>query len=127
MFYYFIVCWFDVCASLISYQPASGLSYYMLREIVLLKNLSHPNIVPLKWVSVTKYCTIVQPLADHSMMDILQNKTVLSPSLVKKWMTQLFDGLAYCHSKHIVHRNLKPKHLVLFGKTVGKSSPIMKS
>eukprot|EP01039_Chlorochromonas_danica_P004944 gene4944-5427_t len=103
-------------------KVTSGLYYFMLREIVLLKNLSHPSIVPLKWVSVTKSeWTIVQPFASSSIADVLEDKIVLSPSLVKKWMIQLFDGLAYCHSKHIVHRNLKPKHIVLMGRTVETS------
>lgn len=95
--------------------PVSG-----LREISILLNCDHENIVRVKEIAVGRslesiflvmsYCE--QDLA--SLLDNMQNP--FSESQVKCIMQQVFRGLAYLHSSFIVHRDLKVSNLLLTDK-----------
>ena len=37
----------------------------------------------------------------------------LGPDMVKKFMAQLIEGVRYCHSHRILHRDLKPQNLLI--------------
>ena len=37
----------------------------------------------------------------------------LGDSMVKKFMAQLVEGIYYCHSHRILHRDLKPQNLLI--------------
>ena len=41
------------------------------------------------------------------------NKQPLDSKLVKSYLYQILDGLTYCHSKRILHRDLKPQNLLI--------------
>jgi len=95
--------------------PVSG-----LREISILLNCDHENIVRVREIAVGRsfesiflvmaYCE--QDLA--SLLDNMQNP--FSESQVKCIMKQVFQGLAYLHSNFIVHRDLKVSNLLLTDK-----------
>lgn len=62
------------------------------------------------------------PFVQHTLQDVLQSRPdgtarhqrfPFARQHVMALMSQLVDALAYCHSKSIMHRNLKPKHLLL--------------
>ena len=44
--------------------------------------------------------------------DISQGMPLSSP-VVKKWIHQILKGINFLHQKGVIHRNLKPKHLLL--------------
>lgn len=62
------------------------------------------------------------PYVAYTLQDVLLRKPNGSPlscprpikrgHAVALW-TQLIDAISYCHSKGVIHRNLKPKHLLL--------------
>ncbi|XP_023332318.1 cyclin-dependent kinase 10 [Eurytemora carolleeae] len=95
--------------------PVSG-----LREISILLNCDHENIVRVREIAVGRslesiflvmeYCE--QDLA--SLLDNMQNP--FSESQVKCIMKQAFQGLSYLHSSFIVHRDLKVSNLLLTDK-----------
>lgn len=93
-----------------------GLPSTAIREIVLLRELKHPNIVALLEVSCTgmqiwlifEYCEI-----DLRRYLRQNRKKGLSIGQVKSLLRQLLSGLAYCHGRRILHRDLKPQNLLL--------------
>ena len=42
-----------------------------------------------------------------------KKKSILTPKLVKSYLNQLLDAIAYCHMNRILHRDLKPQNLLV--------------
>ncbi|BES95274.1 Hypothetical protein NTJ_08083 [Nesidiocoris tenuis] len=97
-------------------SDSEGLPSTTLREISLLKELSHPNIVALKEIiygdNNTLYMSFEYMLED--LKKFMDDRTrPCPPSLVKSYMKQLLSAIKYCHSEYIVHRDLKPQNLLI--------------
>ena len=99
--------------------PLSG-----LREISLLLNLEHKNIVKLMEVVVGKHLDsifLVMEYCEQDLASLLDNMTSpFQESQIKCLMLQLFHGVQYLHEKFIVHRDLKVSNLLLTGKGILK-------
>uniref|UniRef100_A0AC34FQ58 Protein kinase domain-containing protein n=1 Tax=Panagrolaimus sp. ES5 TaxID=591445 RepID=A0AC34FQ58_9BILA len=67
-----------------------GVPSTCIREVTVLKELNHQNIVTLYDV-------------------ILQN----TDKLYMSFLFQLLQGLAYCHAHRVIHRDLKPQNLLV--------------
>ena len=92
-----------------------GVPSTAIREISLLKELDHPNIVNLLDIvhSDTKLYLIFEflDLDLKKYMDSTAPKG-LSADLVKSYTHQLLEGLYFCHSHRILHRDLKPQNCI---------------
>ena len=92
-----------------------GVPSSALREICLLKELKHKNIVRLYDVLHSeKKLTLVFEHCDQDLkkyFDSLNGE--IDPDLVKSFMYQLLRGLAFCHSHNVLHRDLKPQNLLI--------------
>uniref|UniRef100_A0A8C3ACV0 cyclin-dependent kinase n=1 Tax=Cyclopterus lumpus TaxID=8103 RepID=A0A8C3ACV0_CYCLU len=86
-----------------------------IREVSLLKNLKHANIVTLHDIIHTDRClTLVFEYLDSDLKQYLDNcGNLMSMHNVKIFMFQLLRGLAYCHKRKILHRDLKPQNLLI--------------
>ncbi|TFK40894.1 kinase-like domain-containing protein [Crucibulum laeve] len=88
-----------------------------IREISLMKELKHVNIVRLhdvihtetKLVLIFEYCE--QDLKKY--MDQRGDRGALDPPTVKSFMYQLLKGTAFCHENQVLHRDLKPQNLLI--------------
>jgi len=85
------------------------------REINILQNLNHPNIVHLYDVIETeKYIGIVMAYANGGeLFEYISENQYLSEEESAKFFLQLLDGVQYLHNLHIVHRDLKLENLLL--------------
>jgi len=93
---------------------------HILREIRLLKYLSHPNIVQLLNIDVpSSYETwdsvnLVTPLYECNLRYALLNHSDKNPADKKKRiLKQLLKALVHMHSKNILHRDVKSLNVLL--------------
>lgn len=93
-----------------------GIPSTAIREISLLKDLNHPNIVKLIDVVHSGHKLIlVFEYLDSDLKMLLDAEGGLGFDLVvtKLYLYQLLSGLANCHSQKILHRDLKPQNLLI--------------
>ncbi|OJD16459.1 CAMK/CAMKL/KIN4 protein kinase [Emergomyces pasteurianus Ep9510] len=85
------------------------------REISILKELSHPNIVRLHEMAETdRHIGIVLEYASGGeLFDYILNHRYLKDNPARRLFAQLVSGVGYLHKKGIVHRDLKLENLML--------------
>ncbi len=112
-----------------------GVPSTAIREISLLKEMNDPNIVRLFNIvhadghklylvfefldlDLKKYMEAL-PVAEGGRGKALpegsqdMQRLGLGKDMVKKFMAQLVEGIRYCHSHRILHRDLKPQNLLI--------------
>uniref|UniRef100_A0A7S2R6N6 Cyclin-dependent kinase 2 homolog n=1 Tax=Rhizochromulina marina TaxID=1034831 RepID=A0A7S2R6N6_9STRA len=92
-----------------------GIPSTAIREISLLKELQHPNIVRLYDVVHTeRKLTLVFEFLDQDLKKYLDIcETGLDTSITKSFLLQLLRGVAFCHHHRVLHRDLKPQNLLI--------------
>lgn len=95
-------------------QEDEGVPSTALREISLLKEVcQHPNVITLREVLHTpRKLYLVFDFVDRDLKKHME-KNVLTPIIVKRFLFQLLRGIAHCHSRRILHRDLKPQNLLI--------------
>ncbi|RAQ40984.1 cell division control protein 2 [Aspergillus flavus] len=109
-----------------------GVPSTTIREISLLKEMNHPNIVRLFNIhtegyklylvfehldsDLKKYMDAL-PVNDggrgRSLPNGLSMDMGLGKAMIKKFMSQLIEGIYFCHSRRVLHRDLKPQNLLI--------------
>ena len=84
------------------------------RELRLLQDLKHENVIPILGRSETEDEGIwyAMPLAQGSLVDLLPEVQNDHPEILDL-MRQICAGLAYVHEQGIYHRDLKPGNILL--------------
>uniref|UniRef100_A0A8C3UXX1 Cyclin-dependent kinase 10 n=3 Tax=Catharus ustulatus TaxID=91951 RepID=A0A8C3UXX1_CATUS len=97
-----------------------GMPISSLREITLLLELQHPNIVELKEVVVGNHLEsifLVMGYCEQDLASLLENmQTPFSEAQVKCIILQVLKGLQYLHENYIIHRDLKVSNLLMTDK-----------
>ena len=85
------------------------------REIKVLKNLRHPNIVHLYSVIQTdeKIYLIMEYVKGKELFDYIVMKKKLSESESCLFYQQIISGIEYLHKIKYVHRDIKPENLLI--------------
>lgn len=92
-----------------------GIPSTAIREISLLKELQHPNIVRLYDVVHTeRKLTLVFEFLDQDLKKYLDVcDSGLGLPILMSFLYQLLTGVAYCHHHRVLHRDLKPPNLLI--------------
>ncbi|KAL5319488.1 hypothetical protein ACEPPN_012542 [Leptodophora sp. 'Broadleaf-Isolate-01'] len=113
---------------ILMHNEKDGFPITALREIKLLKLLSHPNILKLEEMSVEQHhkpvdkrkraiMYMVTPYMSHDLSGLLENPQVkLQESHIKCYMLQLLEGVRYLHNEKILHRDMKAANLLIDNK-----------
>ncbi|KAJ8066103.1 hypothetical protein OCU04_005194 [Sclerotinia nivalis] len=85
------------------------------REIAILREISHPNIVQLhEMVETERQIGIILEYASGGeLFDYILNHRYLKDNAARRLFAQLVSGVGYLHKKGIVHRDLKLENLLL--------------
>ncbi|KAH9860236.1 hypothetical protein IAQ61_012021 [Plenodomus lingam] len=108
---------------ILMHNEKDGFPITALREIKLLKMLSHDNVLKLEEMAVERpkaegrkraILYMVTPYMDHDLSGLLDNPDVrFQEAQIKCYMLQLFKGLRYLHDNHILHRDMKAANLLI--------------
>ncbi|KAJ6848416.1 putative protein kinase superfamily protein [Iris pallida] len=90
---------------------------FMAREILILRQLDHPNVVKLEGLVTSRMSCSLYLVFEYMVHDLAG--LAASPGIkftepqVKCYMHQLLSGLEHCHNRGVLHRDIKGSNLLL--------------
>ncbi|RLN48372.1 hypothetical protein BBJ28_00023246 [Nothophytophthora sp. Chile5] len=91
----------------------------ILRELCLLRQLNHPNLIQLydvprpERLSYLEDIYLVTDLMETDLHRVIHSTQTLTDEHVAHFMRQILRALAYLHSADILHRDLKPSNILV--------------
>lgn len=96
-------------------EREEGVPFTAIREVSLLKQLKHFNIITLHDIIYTqKALTLVFEFVDRDLsryLDECDHKIHLHN--VRLFLFQLLRALDYCHQRKVLHRDIKPQNILI--------------
>lgn len=96
-------------------QRDEGVPFTAIREVSILKELRHNNIITLHDIIYTrKTLTLVFEFVDRDLsryMDECEHK--INIHNVRIFLYQILRALKYCHDRRVMHRDLKPQNILI--------------
>jgi cyclin-dependent kinase 7 len=99
-----------------------GVSFTAIREIKILQELKHPNIIDLLDCFIYKNRVyLVFEYMETDLEAVINDDSIpLSTADIKCYMLQLLQGLECCHKNWVLHRDIKPSNLLISSKGIMK-------
>ena len=109
-------------------KEREGFPITSIREVKILRQLKHASIVNLveivtdkasahEWKNGKGSFYLVFEYMDHDLLGVLDSRLVqFTEDHIKSLMKQLLDGLAYCHKKKFLHRDIKCSNILINNK-----------
>ncbi|KAL6507357.1 hypothetical protein OROGR_023552 [Orobanche gracilis] len=98
-----------------NFQPESV--RFMAREILILRKLDHPNIMKLEGIITSRvscYVYLVFKYMEHDLAGLLSCPDIkFTESQIKCYMRQLLSGIEHCHTRGILHRDIKTSNILI--------------
>ena len=96
-------------------EMSSDAAEELRMEFTLVQGLSHPNVVDIKGFEVQgkKARLYLEWLANGSLSDVQQKFGQIPEQRLKNYTKQMLLGLQFLHSKNILHRDIKPKNILV--------------
>ncbi|KAJ7566925.1 hypothetical protein O6H91_02G124400 [Diphasiastrum complanatum] len=90
---------------------------FMAREFQVLRRLDHPNVIKLEGLVTSRMsCSLylVFEYMEHDLAGLAACPgIVFTEAQVKCYLQQLLRGLDHCHSRNVLHRDIKGSNLLL--------------
>ncbi|KAM1101249.1 hypothetical protein ACFX13_007754 [Malus domestica] len=90
---------------------------FMAREIHILRRLDHPNVIKLEGLVTSRMsCSLylVFEYMEHDLAGLASHPGLkFTEAQVKCYMQQLLCGLDHCHSRGVLHRDIKGSNLLI--------------
>lgn len=90
---------------------------FMAREIFILRRLDHPNVVKLEGLitsQTSRSLYLVFEYMEHDLAGLTATSGIkFTEAQVKCYMQQLLSGLDHCHTRGILHRDIKGSNLLI--------------
>ncbi|WP_318241886.1 Stk1 family PASTA domain-containing Ser/Thr kinase [Arthrobacter pullicola] len=85
------------------------------REAKSAARLSHPHVVGVldQGIEDSLAYLVMEYVPGHTLRDVLNERTLLTPRLALAMMDAVIDGLAAAHEAGLVHRDVKPENVLL--------------
>jgi eukaryotic-like serine/threonine-protein kinase len=98
------------------------------REALAVAKLIHPNIVQVydTGIDESRHYIVMEYVEGRSGAQVLQRQGPLAPEAAAEVGVQACAGLGYAHRRGIIHRDVKPGNLMLFGGPVGGGAMTVK-
>lgn len=104
----------------------TGISMSACREIALLRELKHVNVINLQrvFLSADRKVWLLFDYAEHDLWHIIKfhraqkakkNNFIVPRVLIKSLLYQILDGIHYLHMNWVLHRDLKPANILVMG------------
>jgi serine/threonine protein kinase len=93
-----------------------GIPSTTVREIAVLKELRHANVVALlDVVSIGSKLYLVFEFMDQDLKRYMDHApgAQLDPLLVKSYAFQMVRGIEHCHAHRMLHRDMKPQNILI--------------
>ncbi|XP_007904392.1 serine/threonine-protein kinase ULK2 isoform X2 [Callorhinchus milii] len=105
----------EVAVKCINKKNLSKSQILLGKEIKILKELQHENIVALYDVQETPNSVhlVMEYCNGGDLADYLQAKGTLSEDTIRIFLQQIAAAMRVLHSKGIIHRDLKPQNILL--------------
>ncbi|CAD6197513.1 unnamed protein product [Caenorhabditis auriculariae] len=99
-------------------EQEEGAPCTAIREVSLLRNLRHANVVTLHDIIHTdRLLTLVFEYVDRDLKQYMDSfNDYLNMNNIRLFLVQLLRGLSYCHQRRVLHRDLKPQNLLITAK-----------
>lgn len=100
---------------IIEKAKCKGQEEHIIKEITILKKLSHRNIIHLYDVFETRDKLYLQMelVSGGELFDRIVNKGTYTEADARNLVKYLLDALNFLHEQNIVHRDLKPENLLM--------------
>uniref|UniRef100_A0A8C6KBA2 Protein kinase domain-containing protein n=1 Tax=Nothobranchius furzeri TaxID=105023 RepID=A0A8C6KBA2_NOTFU len=86
-----------------------------LREIKLLRQLRHDNLVNLLmvWKRRRRWYLVFEFVDRTLLEDLEQNPNGLDLNTCRQYMFQILRAATFCHQQNVIHRDIKPENILI--------------